>query len=104
MVGAAGLIYFLLLNGLKIFWNQKQRRRSCPGSAVNEPGGPPRGRSFHPWPGSAGEGSGVAVRWGVGRTRGSGPAWLWLWLWCRPAAAAPIRPLAWKLPYPWVGP
>ena len=23
-----------------------------------------------------------------------------LWLWCKPAAAAPIRPLAWELPYP----
>ena len=22
-----------------------------------------------------------------------------LWLWCRPAATAPIRPLAWKPPY-----
>ena len=22
-----------------------------------------------------------------------------LWLWCRPAAAAPIRPLAWELTY-----
>ena len=22
-----------------------------------------------------------------------------LWLWCRPTAAAPIRPLAWELPY-----
>ena len=22
-----------------------------------------------------------------------------LWLWCRPSATAPIRPLAWKLPY-----
>jgi len=22
-----------------------------------------------------------------------------LWLWCRPAAAAPIRPLAWEFPY-----
>ena len=22
-----------------------------------------------------------------------------LWLWCRPAAIAPIRPLAWELPY-----
>ena len=22
-----------------------------------------------------------------------------LWLWCRPAPAAPIRPLAWELPY-----
>ena len=22
-----------------------------------------------------------------------------LWLWCRPAAATPIQPLAWELPY-----
>ena len=22
-----------------------------------------------------------------------------LWLWCRPAAAAPIGPLVWELPY-----
>ena len=22
-----------------------------------------------------------------------------LWLWCRPAATAPIRPLAWESPY-----
>ena len=24
---------------------------------------------------------------------------IWLWLWCRPAAVAPIRPLAWEPPY-----
>ena len=24
---------------------------------------------------------------------------VWLWLWCRLAPAAPIRPLAWELPY-----
>ena len=24
---------------------------------------------------------------------------MWLWLWPRPVAAAPIRSLAWKLPY-----
>ena len=29
---------------------------------------------------------------------GVGPTWLWQWLWL--AAAAPIRPLAWELPYP----
>ena len=34
---------------------------------------------------------------GVGRRCGSDLALLWLW--CRPAAAAPIRPLAWELPY-----
>ena len=34
---------------------------------------------------------------GVGCRRGSDPALLWLW--CRPAATAPIRPLAWEPPY-----
>ena len=34
---------------------------------------------------------------GVGPGLDLDPAWLWLWLW--PAAAAPIRPLAWELPY-----
>ena len=34
---------------------------------------------------------------GVGRRRGWDPALLRLW--CRPAATAPIRPLAWELPY-----
>ena len=34
---------------------------------------------------------------GVGHRRGSDPVLLWLWL--RPAAAAPIQPLAWELPY-----
>jgi len=33
----------------------------------------------------------------VGSRIGSYPALLWLW--CRPAATAPIRPLAWELPY-----
>ena len=33
----------------------------------------------------------------VGRRRGSDPTLLWLW--CRPAATAPIRPLAWEPPY-----
>ena len=44
-----------------------------------------------------GEGSGVAVSYGVGRRRSSDPALLWLWR--RPAATAPIRPLAWEPPY-----
>ena len=34
---------------------------------------------------------------GVGLRRSSDPALLWLW--CRLAAAAPIGPLAWDLPY-----
>ena len=37
------------------------------------------------------------MTWGVGRRCGSDPELLWLW--CRPAATAPIRPLAWKPPH-----
>ena len=37
------------------------------------------------------------MRWGVGRRRGLDPALPRLW--CRPAATAPIRPLAWETPY-----
>ena len=33
---------------------------------------------------------------GVGRRRGLDPTLLWLW--CRPAATAPIQPLAWEPP------
>ena len=33
----------------------------------------------------------------MGHRLGLDPAWLWLW--CRPAATAPIRPLAWEPPY-----
>ena len=41
--------------------------------------------------------SGIALSCGVGLRRGSDPKLLWLW--CRPAAADPIRPLGWELPY-----
>ena len=34
---------------------------------------------------------------GVGHSCGSDPTLLWLW--SKPAAAAPIRTLAWELPY-----
>ena len=34
---------------------------------------------------------------GVGHRHGSDPELLWLW--CRPAAIAPIQPLAWELPH-----
>ena len=40
------------------------------------------------------KGSGVAVSCGVGLRHGSDPALLW-----RPAATAPIQPLAWEPPY-----
>ena len=39
---------------------------------------------------------GVAASCGVVRRQGSDPALPWLW--CRPAAVAPIRPLAWEPP------
>ena len=43
------------------------------------------------------KGSGIAVSCGAGCRHGSDPELLWLW--CRPAAIAPIKPLAWESPY-----
>ena len=43
-----------------------------------------------------GQGSSIALSCGIGLRHGSDPKLLWLW--CRPAAVAPIPPLAWKLP------
>ena len=43
------------------------------------------------------KGSSIAVSCGVGRRHSWDLALLWLWR--RPAAAAPITPLAWELPY-----
>ena len=40
----------------------------------------------------------MATSSGIGRRRGSDSELLWLW--CRQAAAAPILPQAWELPYP----
>ena len=37
------------------------------------------------------------MSYGVGCRHGSDPALLWFWR--RPAATAPIRPLAWESPY-----
>ena len=53
------------------------------------------GYGFYPQPHSAGQGSGTAMSCGVGCKCGSDPPLLGLW--CRPAAVAPIRPLAWEL-------
>ena len=41
--------------------------------------------------------SGLLKAGGLGHRWDSDP--MLLWLWCRLAAAAPIRPLAWELPY-----
>ena len=35
----------------------------------------------------------------AGQVTDAAQIWLLLWLWCRPAAVAPIGPLAWELPY-----
>ena len=44
--------------------------------------------------------SGIALSSAVGCRCGSDLLWLWLWLWLwpRPAAVAPIQPLAWETP------
>ena len=44
----------------------------------------------------SGLGSGIAMSGGVGRRPGLDPTLLWLWR--KPAAVAPIQPLAWELP------
>ena len=44
-----------------------------------------------------GQGSGIAMSWGIGPRYSSDLVWLWLWR--RPAAAAPIQPVAWEPPY-----
>ena len=44
-----------------------------------------------------GRGSGTFMSCGAGWRHGSDPTLLWLWH--RPAAVAPIGPLAWELPY-----
>ena len=49
-----------------------------------------------PWPGSVGQGSGIAVSCGVGPRCGSDLVLLWLW--SRSAAIALIGPLAWEPP------
>ena len=43
------------------------------------------------------KGDGVAMSCGLGHRCSSDVSLLWLW--CRPAAVAPIRPLAWEPPY-----
>ena len=53
--------------------------------------------SFDPWPHSVGFGSGIAQSCGIGHRCDSDPVLLWLGN--RPAAAAPIWPLAQELPY-----
>ena len=44
-----------------------------------------------------GLGSGIAMSCGVGHRCSSDP--LLLWLCYRPSAVAPVKPLAWELPY-----
>ena len=48
----------------------------------------PWGCSFNPWPWSMGQGSGVAMSWGVGHRWCLDPVLLWLW--CRLASISPI--------------
>ena len=62
--------------------------------SVNKPDEYPWGYGFDLWPRSVGWGSCFAASCVLGLGWGSDLALLWLW--CRPAAAAPIRPLTWE--------
>ena len=80
-------------------WNSSQedfhRSSRCGASEIN----PTRNQEgwFDPCPRPGCWGSGIAVSCGVSCRCSSDPALLWLW--CRPAATAPIQPLAWELPH-----
>ena len=50
---------------------------------------------FNPWPCPVGQGSGIAISYGIDCKSGSDPKLLR----CRLATVAPIPPLAWELPY-----
>ena len=52
---------------------------------------------FDPWPRLVGYRSSFIMSCGVGHRPGLDPALLWLWYTL--ATVAPIRPLAWELPY-----
>ena len=41
----------------------------------------------------------LALLWAVVYIADAAQRWAFLWLWCRPAAAVPIQPLTWELPY-----
>ena len=69
---------------------------SCCGSVVIKSNWEPQGCRFDPWPCSVGWGTSVAMSCAVGHRCSSDPSLLCLWR--RPAATAPIRPLAWEPP------
>ena len=72
-------------------------RSSRRGAAERNPTRDHEVNEFNPWPHSVGWGSGVAMSCGVCCRQGSDPTLLWLWY--RQAAAVPIQPLVWELPY-----
>ena len=80
---------------LKADQDYKVSNSPC-GSGTKEPDQYPWGGGFDPWPCSVGGGSGTALSGGVDQRCSSDPALLLLWH--RPAAVAPIWPLAWELP------
>ena len=82
-------------------WIKKVFRKTSSGVPVVAQGNEPNWylwwHGFGPWPCSVGYGSSIAVSCGVGCRQGSDPKLLWLWY--RPAATAPIGPLAWEPSY-----
>ena len=71
---------------------RKLRRSHCGPTETNPTSIHEDADWFHPWARQR-----LPVSCGVGRRGGWDPALLRLW--CGPAAVAPIRPLAWEIPY-----
>ena len=72
-------------------------RVSIVAQQVNDPILSLWGCRFDPWLHLVGKGSGIAASFSVVCRCSSDPVLPWLWHW--PAAAVPIEPLAWELPY-----
>ena len=84
--------YIILVNT-----DAKRRKEEFPSwLSGNESDQHPWGCRFHLWPHSVVWGSSVAMSCGIGHRQGLDPVLLQLW--CKPAAGAPIRPLAWEPP------
>ena len=90
-------LHFVSIKNLGIETPPPKKRSAHCGSAVTNPTRIHEDSGLIPNLTQCVKGSSMAESCGVSHRLSSDPAWLWLW--GRLAAIAPIRSLAWKLPY-----